>query len=85
MKWMLPVLVGAAFVLIAGPIVLARIARRWGANDIEIKGYTYRFKGLDEPLRKRTEARRKLAEAIKRDGLTLDTRDDQTSRIHLAG
>ena len=43
MRWYLlgAVLVSAGYLV--GPWVVAKIARRYSANEIEIKGYRYRF------------------------------------------
>ena len=83
MRWfLLGSSLGAAGYLI-GPWVLAKIARRYSANDVEIKGYRYRFEGSDEALRKRTEARRAQAAALKREAVNLETQDDRISKIHL--
>jgi hypothetical protein len=59
-----------------GPWVLCRIARRYSANDVEIKGYRYVYSGHDEALQKRTAQRRRDAEAIKREGRQLDCGED---------
>lgn len=70
----------AVLVLIGGLAITAGVwlRRRSLARDLtrviaEIRPPTYRFTGLDEPLRKRTEAKRKAADAIRSRAALVET------------
>ena len=80
MRWSLLV-AGTALVVLA-PWLLQWLARRFGQDETPMGTYRYTFEGEDQALRARTEARRRQAAALKREGQQIETKDDRVSRIH---
>lgn len=91
-RWIaLAALLPGGFIALA-IVAVVRWRRRGLAQEVDAinaaiaeRGHTYRFEGHDEALEQRTQARRKIAESVKKDGRRIETRDDRASRIHLMG
>ncbi len=83
MKGVILVTLVGVLALLAAPWALARIARRYGTDDVKIAPPVPHFEGMDDSLRLRSEARRKHAESIRVHAARVESGDRAVERIRL--